>query len=102
MSASRSGTAYFTGLTNNPEMKTYNFNRFNGVNLRPVLKEKYDFTYADKKDIIVRHIDELAVDLGLRGPAGIDLKLVGIDFEPPVGRSGEIQIRFPEVARNRA
>ena len=65
MSASRSGTAYFTGLTNNPEMKTYTFNRFNGVNIRPVLKEKYDFTYADKKDIIVRHIDDLAVDLGI-------------------------------------
>ncbi len=65
MSASRSGTAYFTGLTNNSEMKTYNFNRFNGVNIRPVLKEKYVFTYADKKDIIVRHIDELAVDLGI-------------------------------------
>ena len=46
-------------------MKTYTFNRFNGVNIRPVLKEKYDFTYADKKDIIVRHIDELAVDLGI-------------------------------------
>lgn len=65
MSASRSGTAYFTGLTNNPEMKTYSFNRYNGVNIRPVLKEKYNFTYADKKDIIVRHIDELAVDLGI-------------------------------------
>ena len=65
MSASRSGTEYFTGLTNNSEMKTYNFNRFNGVNIRPVLKEKYDFTYADKKDIIVRHINELAVDLGV-------------------------------------
>ena len=65
MSASRSGTAYFTGLTNNPEMKTYTFNRFNGVNIHPVLKEKYDFTYADKKDIIVRHIDDLAVDLGI-------------------------------------
>ena len=65
MSASRSGTAYFTGLTNNPEMKTYTFNRYNGVNIRPVLKEKYNFTYADKKDIIVRHIDEFAVDLGV-------------------------------------
>ena len=65
MSATLSNYAYFTGLTNNPEMKTYNFNRFNGVNIRPVLKEKYTYTYADKKDIIVRHIDDLAVDLGV-------------------------------------
>ena len=35
------------------------------MNIRPVLKDRYVYTYADKKDIIVRHINVLAVDLGI-------------------------------------
>ena len=65
MSATLSNYAYFTGLTNNSSLKTTSSNRFNGVGIRPVLKEKYDFTYDDKKGIIVKHIDDLAVDLGI-------------------------------------
>ena len=65
MSASRSGTAYFTGLTTNTLLKTTTSNRYSGVNIRPVLKAKHVFTYAERKDIIVRHIDDLAVDLGI-------------------------------------
>ncbi|MGN1210915.1 MAG: fimbrillin family protein [Candidatus Cryptobacteroides sp.] len=65
MSSTRAAAAYCTELTNNPSMKTYNNYRYIGYSIRPVLKERYIYSYTDKKDIIVRHIDELAVDLGV-------------------------------------
>ena len=64
MSANLSSYAYCMIMNDNP-LNTYNFNRYQGMNIRPVLKEKYTYTYADKKDIIVKHIDDLAVDLGI-------------------------------------
>ena len=53
------------GLTNNSQMKTTTFNKYNGVNIRPVLKELYVYPYAEKKDIVVENIDDIAVDLGI-------------------------------------
>ena len=64
MSANRSNLTSCVILNDNP-WNTYNFNRYYGMNIRPVLKDRYVYTYADKKDIIVRHIDTLAVDLGI-------------------------------------
>lgn len=64
MSANRSNLTSCVILNDNP-WNTYNFNRYYGMNIRPVLKERYVYTYADKKDIIVRHINDLAVDLGI-------------------------------------
>lgn len=39
--------------------------RYYGFSIRPVLKELYIYPDDKKKDIIVRHIDDLAVDLGI-------------------------------------
>ena len=64
MSANRSNLTSCVILNDNP-WGTYNFNRYYGMNIRPVLKDRYVYTYADKKDIIVRHINDLAVDLGI-------------------------------------
>lgn len=64
MSANRSNLTSCVILNDNP-WGTYNFNRYYGMNIRPVLKDRYVYTYADKKDIIVRHINVLAVDLGI-------------------------------------
>ena len=65
MSASCYDYKYFMGLTNNSQMKTTTFNKYNGVNIRPVLKELYVYPYAEKKDIVVENIDDIAVDLGI-------------------------------------
>lgn len=64
LSANRSNLTSCVILNDNP-WGTYNFNRYYGMNIRPVLKDRYVYTYADKKDIIVRHINVLAVDLGI-------------------------------------
>ena len=64
MSANRSNPTTCVILNDNP-WGIYNFNRYYGMNIRPVLKDRYVYTYADKKDIIVRHINDLAVDLGI-------------------------------------
>ena len=64
MSANRSNLTSCVILNDNP-WGIYNFNRYYGMNIRPVLKDRYVYTYADKKDIIVRHINDLAVDLGI-------------------------------------
>lgn len=65
MSASCYDRRYALALTNNPQMKTTTFNKFNGVNIRPVLKEQYVYPYAEKKNIVVENIDDIAVDLGI-------------------------------------
>ena len=65
MTSSRAGYAYCGIFNNNPSPKVTTTYRYVGLNVRPVLKERYVYTYADKKDIVVRHIDDLAVDLGI-------------------------------------
>ena len=65
MTSSRAGYAYCGIFNNNPSPKVTTTYRYVGLSVRPVLKERYVYTYADKKDIVVRHIDDLAVDLGI-------------------------------------
>ena len=65
MSSSRAGYAYCGIFNNNPAPKVTTTYRYVGLSVRPVLKERYVYTYADKKDIVVRHINDLAVDLGI-------------------------------------
>ena len=65
MSANLSNYANCWMMNNNPSMKTASFNRYYGMSIRPVLKERNIYTYSQKKEIIVRHIDDLAVDLGI-------------------------------------
>lgn len=65
MSANLSTYAYCYVFNDRPSLNTYSFNRYHGINIRPVLKERYVYSDADKKDIILRHIDELAVDFGI-------------------------------------
>ena len=67
MSANLGSYAYCTILHyNTSSMSTISLNRYQGTNIRPVLKERYNFTPADRKNIVIRHIDDLAVDLGIR------------------------------------
>ena len=64
MSASRTSSAgYYTSLYS--PTQTSNIYRPYGCCIRPVLKELKIYPYADKKDIIISHIDDLAVDLGI-------------------------------------
>ena len=64
MSASRTSSAgYYTSLYS--PIQTSNIYRPYGCCIRPVLKELKIYPYADKKDIIISHIDDLAVDLGI-------------------------------------
>ncbi|MCI6337105.1 MAG: hypothetical protein MR802_04100, partial [Prevotella sp.] len=64
MSASRTSSAgYYTSLYS--PTQTSNIYRPFGCCIRPVLKELYIYPYAAKKDIILSHIDDLAVDLGI-------------------------------------
>lgn len=63
MSASRSSAGYYTSLYS--PTQTSNIYRPFGCSIRPVLKELYIYPDDKKKDIIVRHIDDLAVDLGI-------------------------------------
>lgn len=65
MSSSLAGYAYCGIFNNNPSPKVTTTYRYVGLNVRPVLKERYIYTYDNKKDIIVRHINVLAVDLGI-------------------------------------
>ena len=65
MSSSLNTYAYCAVLHNNPSMRTISSNRYSGFNIRPVLKEQYTYTDVNKKDIIVRNINDLAVDLGI-------------------------------------
>lgn len=81
MSATRSGTAYCISLNNNPSLRRFNNYRYVGYNIRPVLKELYTYSDADKKDIIVQHINELAVDFGIRKTVdGVTYKLLWSPF----------------------
>ena len=64
MSANRTSNAgYYTSLYS--PTQTSNIYRPFGCCIRPVLKELFIYPYADKKDIILSHIDDLAVDLGI-------------------------------------
>ena len=63
MSANRTSAGYYTSL--NSPTATANIYRPFGCCIRPVLKELKIYPYAEKKDIIVRHINDLAVDLGI-------------------------------------
>lgn len=65
MSANLSGYAYSIVMTNNSTLRTANNYRYLGYCIRPVLKERYTYSDADKEGIIPRHIDNLAVDLGI-------------------------------------
>ena len=63
MSANRPSAGYYTSLYS--PTQTSNIYRPFGCCIRPVLKEFFIYPYADKKDIILSHIDDLAVDLGI-------------------------------------
>lgn len=64
MSANRTSSAgYYTSLYS--PTQTSNIYRPFGCCIRPVLKELYIYPYDNKKDIILSHIDDLAVDLGI-------------------------------------
>ena len=63
MSSTRSGVHYCTIFNNNPSQKLYNTYRYWGFNIRPVLKEKR--SYDEKKYVVVKSIDDYAVDLGI-------------------------------------
>ena len=64
MSASRTSYAgNYTSLYS--PTQTSNIYRPFGCCIRPVLKELYIYPYDNKKDIIVSHINDLAVDLGI-------------------------------------
>ena len=58
-----SSYGYYTSLYS--PTQTSNIYRPLGCCIRPVLKELYIYPYAAKKDIILSHIDDLAVDLGI-------------------------------------
>ena len=66
LSANLSSYAYCNYLLykNNSLQKESTY-RYYGFSIRPVLKELYIYPDDKKKDIIVRHIDDLAVDLGI-------------------------------------
>ena len=63
MSANRTSAGYYTSLY--APTQTSNIYRPFGCCIRPVLKELYIYPYDNKKDIIVSHINDLAVDLGI-------------------------------------
>lgn len=63
MSANRTSAGYYTSLY--LPTQTANIYRPYGCCIRPVLKELYIYPYDNKKDIILSHINDLAVDLGI-------------------------------------
>ena len=63
MSANRTSAGYYASLYS--PTQTSNIYRPFGCCIRPVLKELYIYPYDNKKDIILSHIDDLAVDLGI-------------------------------------
>lgn len=65
MSSTRAAVAYCTSLTNNSSLRKFSNYRYLGYSIRPVLKEQYVYNNDDKKFIIVKQIDDLAVDLGI-------------------------------------
>ncbi|MCI6494545.1 MAG: fimbrillin family protein [Bacteroidales bacterium] len=65
MSGSINGYAYCNTLTNYTDLRRAGNHRYIGYNIRPVLKELYTYTTADKKEILTKHIDEMAIDLGI-------------------------------------
>ena len=64
MSASRTSYAGNYTSLNSPTQPPTIYRPY-GCCIRPVLKELFIYPNADKKDIIVSHIDDLAVDLGI-------------------------------------
>ena len=96
MTSSRAGYAYCGIFNNNPSPKVTTTYRYVGLNVRPVLKERYIYTYADKKDIVVRHIDDLAVDLGItktvtENGEKVTYKLLWSPFNYGVEKKTELQ-----------
>ena len=65
LSANRSDNNNCSYLNYNNSLKSASYSRYVGYSVRPVLKELFTYPDADKKDIILRHIDKLAVDLGI-------------------------------------
>lgn len=65
LSANRSDNNNCSYLNYNQSLKKDAYLRYVGYSVRPVLKELFTYPDADKKDIILRHIDKLAVDLGI-------------------------------------
>ena len=67
MSATRAGYAYCSVLnsTTAPTVQITNSYRYIGYNIRPVLKDVHTFTNAEKQAIVQKHIDDIAVDLGI-------------------------------------
>ena len=63
MSANRTSAGYYASLYS--PTQTSNIYRPFGCCIRPVLKELYIYPDDNKKDIILSHIDDLAVDLGI-------------------------------------
>ena len=64
MSASRTSYAGNYTSLNSPTQPPTIYRPY-GCCIRPVLKELFIYPYAAKKDIILSHIDDLAVDLGI-------------------------------------
>ena len=96
MTSSRAGYTYCGILNNNPSPKVTTTYRYVGLNVRPVLKERYIYTYDDKKDIILRHINNLAVDLGITKTVNIDgqevtYKLLWSPFNYGVEKKTDLQ-----------
>ena len=96
MSSSLAGYAYCGIFNNNPSPKVSTTYRYVGLSVRPVLKERYVYTYADKKDIVVRHIDDLAVDLGItktvtENGEKVTYKLLWSPFNYGVEKKTELQ-----------
>ena len=65
LSANRPNSYNCNYLNYNQSLKKDAYLRYVGYSIRPVLKELYTYPDVNKKDIIVRHIDNLAVDLGI-------------------------------------
>lgn len=81
LSASRAGTLYCTTMHNNPSMRTYPNDRYKGFGVRPVLKMRHIYKPAEKLDIVVRHINDLAVDMGVTKVVdGVTYKLLWSPF----------------------
>ena len=96
MTSSRAGYAYCGIFNNNPSPKVTTTYRYVGLNVRPVLKERYIYTYDNKKDIIVRHINDLAVDLGItktvtENGEKVTYKLLWSPFNYGVEKKTELQ-----------
>ena len=92
MTSSRAGYAYCGIFNNNPSPKVTTTYRYVGLSVRPVLKERYVYTYADKKDIILRHIDDLAVDLGItKTVENVTYKLLWSPFNYGVEKKTELE-----------